>query len=314
MKYDLPPTENHPRPNFDSKIERRIREIGFTDANKPFLRIVWGASMDSSYIWAGEQHMVYRDHIDHDNCKAWPAYNLDGSFSHYQQFYHHGDVYPPDIYLEDVTIETDVGIPRFFIEYATSINPEEWAATRWTDEAGRHWSDGKGNLLDFRGPCPEGAIIYEPLWLCADHKGCCVKVGQMNIGLKANREQCFGIYRDPNMRDVRECESRWAQVMVSRSDTYGLRDEVPSELVRQDVSTHAIGHRDYWQKREEEIAGDYFQNMIAHSKRLTTDGHGLDLHKYTDVGQALKTLKENESNPEAYSGKLRRDDGPTSSK
>jgi len=305
MKYDLPPSENIARPNIDSKVERRIRDIGRTDSGLPFLRLVWGPSTDSMYQWAGEQHMVYRDHIHRDHRMGWPAFNLDGSFSHYQQMFKPGEVTPPDAYLEGVTLETDIGIPRWFIEYATAIDPDEWEIARWTDETGQVRVDDRGEAIDFRGPCPEGAVIYEPLWLCAEHKGCCVKVGHSNIGTRRDKDQCFGIYRDPNMRDVRECEARWAQVMESRVNTYGLRDSVPDSLVRQDVSTAAIGHRDYWQKREEDIAGDYYQNMVAHSKRLVTHGGGqLDFAKYKDVGGTTQKLAENSTDPNAWSGKI----------
>ena len=304
MKYDLPPTENAERPNIDSRVERAIRGIGFTDTKKPFLRLVWGASMDSSYIWAGEEHMVYRHHIDRQNKVGWPEYGLDGKFSHYRKLFDLTDVMPADILLDAVIIETDIGIPRWFIEFATMVDPQEWEVSRWSDEAGQLRLTDKGDPVDFRGPCPEGAVIYETLWLIADHNKCCDKVGHSNIGIKNRNEQCFGQYRDPNMRDVRECESRWANVLEVRSEQYGLRDEVPSQLVRQDVSTAALGHRDYWLKREEEIAGDYYQNMIPHSKRLTTHSHGLDLFKYTDVGGTTQKLKENATDPDAFSGKL----------
>lgn len=310
MKYDLPPTENIARPNIDSRIEQRIRNIARTDSQMPFLRLVWGASLDSTYLFGNEetgeteQHMVYRDHIHREHRIGWPAYNLDGSFSHYQQLFKPGDVTPPDAYLEGVTLETDIGIPRWFIEYATAVDPEQWETARWTNERGEVRVGPTGNAIDFRGPCPEGAVVYEPLWLCADHKGCCVKVGHSNIGAKRNKEQCFGIYRDPNNRDVRECEARWAQVLESRVNTYGLRDSVPDSLVRQDVSTAAIGHRDYWLKREEEIAGDYLQNMMPHSKRLTTHSHGMDLAKYKDVGGVTQKIAENSTDPNAWSGKI----------
>jgi hypothetical protein len=304
MKYDLPPTENITRPNYDSKIERRIREIALTDSGKPLLRIVWGASMDSSYIWAGEQHMVYRDHIKRENRLGWPEYGLDGKFSHYRKMFELTDVVPADVLLDAVILEEDIGIPRYFIEYATSVDPDEWEIARWVDESGQVRLDDRGNAIDFRGPCPEGAVIYEPLWLCADHQGCCVKVGHMNIGQKADREQCFGIYRDPNMRDVRECEARWADVMMNRSDKYGLRDEVPGEFVRQDVSTAVIGHQNYWDKREEVIRGDYLQNMMPHRHRLTSEGSGLDLATYKDVGGTTQKLAENAKDPDGFSGKL----------
>src|SRR5262249_23247968 len=149
---------------------------------------------------------------------------------------------------------------RFFIEHATAVNPEEWQNQRYTDENGQIIVED-GEVVDFMGAPPEGGILYERLWMCAEHANCgCRGNPQTNIGL-TDRGWCYGEYRDPNMRDVREMERRWQNTVTTRDESYGLRAAVPSGVLAKNVKADYFATQDYWNKVEQEINDDMYQSM-----------------------------------------------------
>lgn len=286
---DLPPEFNESAPKYDTRLAHDLSRIGSIDG-KPYFRFVWGQDAAASRLWRGQRYLSYRHHLETESRLGEPEYGLDGAFLGYKRLYKHGDVLPAGIILVDVKLETDIGLPRFLIEMLEYYEKADWDNGRYTNEYGQIEFDSDGQLVDFIGDYPEGGLDYSMVWLVAEHKGCCAYVSPAsNVGFQDDGVKCYGFRRLPTMLDIHEMQSRWNKFSQQRKSGADLRElQVSDYAVGRSAAARLATIRSHWDKVQAEIEDDMYQSITPFSKRLTSEGHGLDLFKYTDMGGAVR--------------------------
>lgn len=278
---DWPPTENVPEPSVDPEIRRELLRIGgVTPSNMPVLRMVWGQSMDSSYYCPnpdhprdGHRHLSYRHHVYKE--VVYFEYGLDGQVRH---IYEASDLLPGSGIVEPKVRETDIGIPRFVIEYARPLDARSWQEEEETKRFGDH------------GPVPRGAVDYEALCYIAEHDQtngtmngetmplCCLKARFLE------GKHCYGRYRAPSRRDLEWIRAKWKNMTRLRKNTYGFFDK-PSELdVRIDWAAAAKIDNVAAEKETEANAGEMYQALSHLRGTFTREGPRSDRETYTVMG------------------------------
>lgn len=294
MKLPERPRTNNAAPSVDKRVTEGLRAIGYLDG-QPYLRLIWGQTMDTTYTYRSEEHLRYRDHVDHEF--GMGEYGLDGQIKRY---YKRGDIYPMGVILKPIRLDTDIGIDRFFVEYAQPYDPDVWRSESFTNERGEVELDQDGNPLMFLGECPPSGIDYDMLWCVADHRKCCIEGSHIltGVGVRDDNQKCYGYYRAPSMRDVEEAQRRWWLIVKTRPNTYGLRDRVPEELLRRDRQQSFEDAEREFEDGIRKLAEECYQFMLPHTKRLYGEGSGLDLEKYhildsSKIKSESKFSKEN---------------------
>jgi hypothetical protein len=295
MKPPERPRTNQPAPSLNKRVVEGLKNIGSIDG-QPFLRLVWGQSTDSVYVYAGEEHLRYRDHVHRE--QVWVAVGIDGTPG---KIYRAFDVIPTGVNLAQRWLELDIGIDRFFVEYAQPHDPELWNSEALTDEQGQVHIGPDGEPLRFLAECPPAGIDYDFLWVCAEHKGCCQENSYRltGIGLRSDGTRCYGYYRQPNMHDVEEAKRRWMLIYMTHPESYGFRDPVPEDILRRDHAEGLAAAEAQYEKDMMKLEGDIYQFMKPHIKRLTSEGSGKDLEKYhildsTKIKPDSEFTKENQ--------------------
>lgn len=295
MNRNWPPTRNEPAPNVDRGVFHALRSVARVE-DRPVFRLVWGQDRDHCFTYGSKEFMKYRHHVEKRKVWGEAEYALDGSFVGWKRFYERADIVPTDAILVELLREDDVGIPRWFVEYAVPVDRESWERDRWTDETGTPRFSPEGDRLDFLGEFPEGGIDYESCWMIADHHGCCA-AQQNGIGRKDDGTLCYGSYRNPSLDDVSQAQARWNYLLKHRPYTYGLREAPPDALVKQGALDKARANQAHWDKVEADCIDDIQQALTPFKKRLTSEGHGPDLFRYVDLGSRTTTAGDNTPRP-----------------
>lgn len=280
--FDIPPTENYPPPPVEIEFLKELVSIGgLTDSGYPHLRLAWGQAgrgpFASLYLMNGEYHLKYRHHVKKTPLLCFPIHGLDGKIVDYD-IYEPGDVLPAGI-CGQLTMREDIGIPRFFMEQALAIEPEEW-------EHQRQMAVTRGE--EDQGPCPEGALVYELMYCLAVHDGCCNKAG-----LNERGKECRGQYRPPGDLDLRVLRSVENEMRATEgwAGNAGWRNPATARHVAQAVKEH----RD--RDAKQDIADEHEQRYLIasqlkpHVKRLTGEGSGMDFQKYKFVPSSYEHVR-----------------------
>ncbi len=255
---------------------------GLTDAGLPHLRVAWGQSLDgllaSTYLMDGGVHLKHRHHVKKTPLLAFPIYGVDNKIVDYD-IYAQGDVLPVGRVAGALLMKEDIGIPRFFIEQAWAIDPEEWGFQRYLTVM-RHEPDP--------GPSPEGGLVYEEMYCLAVHKACCNA-----DGLTPQNRRCYGEYRAPSEIDLqvlRKTEERM-RAADGWNANEGWRNPAVSEQVAKAVRQHHI--EDALREEKEEIEREYLiaSQLKPHSRRLSDEGSGMDFQKYKFVPSNYRRRK-----------------------
>lgn len=257
--HDHAPRNNHPAPTLDLRIRRELLDIGGVDpeSGKPILRIVWGQSMEASYFM-GTRHLTYRHHVKKE--RVFIELDLRGKIA---RVYGPGELLPNKVLGTGVR-ETDIGIPRWFIEYAQPIDPDEWQHERERQEM--------AGLPDI-GPLPEGAIDYELFGLIAEHETffdevhgethprCCIKAKY------EEGKMCLGRYKEPSMKDIEGVRAEWQKRRAAITNTFrGRASQREIEQRRRDrtETEHAATlRREYWAEEIEQAASHVRKRAAA---------------------------------------------------
>lgn len=259
-RYDQPPVRNHAPPTLDLRIRRELLDIGGIDpeSGMPILRIVWGQSMEASYF-LGTRHLTYRHHALKERVLC--EYDLHGKLV---RTYGPGDIVPPNKVLGTAVRVTDIGVPRWFVEYAQPLDPDEWQRERELQEM--------SGLPDI-GPLPEGAISYEEFGVIAEHDvffeerngetlpACCMRLKYQE------GKMCIGRYKEPSMRDMDMVRAVWKEKMSHISNDFrGRATDREREQRRRDreVSEHdKTLRREFWEGEFEQAASHVRKRAAA---------------------------------------------------
>lgn len=281
---DLPPEGNESAPRYDKRIDEKLAQLGSFDG-QPWFRIVWGQSDESRRFFAGRYHFKYLARKERVLAWGQPKIDLAGQFCGYEHIYKREDVIPAGVLLDQLIGEIQVGLSRFIIEIATYYSEDEWKAERYRDEQGST-QRVNGKQVDFLGEYPTGGIDYEMLWLCAAHKGCCIEVSESNnVGVTDEGKRCFGFRRLPNETDVVNIRARVRYFEQKRAEITEKGDQAAAAKA---TAANALDVTEHWEKVEAQMAEDNYQVLLPRLKRLTSEGSGLDLFKYTDMAPAIE--------------------------
>lgn len=266
---DMPPEGNESPPPFDRSLVKHLSRLGKID-DKPFFRLVWGQSAETKRFIYNDWFLKYRQFVSRETALAEPIYGLDGKLTGFGKPYRINEVLPAKI-LQPVQIVKEVGTPRYFIEMLEYFSREDWELN--------------GTEM---GAYPEGGLDYGyAIWCCCEHDNCCSHVSvHTNIGYQEDGTTCYGFRRMPISADIANIEQRLRVFEKERRGGTDLRagwsDTMKDCELAAGESVRAIN--EFWRKKEADLEGDIYQEVVAHRNRLTGDGHGLDLNTYKDMG------------------------------
>jgi hypothetical protein len=246
--------------------------------------------MEASYF-LGTYHLTYRHHVKKERVLC--EYDLRGNLV---KVYGKGDILPNKV-LGTAIRATDIGVPRWFIEYAQPLDSAEWQRERELQEM--------SGLPDI-GPLPEGALTYEEFGVIAEHdvfreefRGetlptCCVKAKY------GEGKWCLGRYKEPTMKDIEQVRAVWREKMSHISNDFrGRASQRDIEQRRRDkeISEHAATlKREHW-------AGEFEQAASHVRKRAAASLRGDNLPDADKFTYHVLPTKRFEGNKESHAGK-----------
>lgn len=250
-----PPLSNEPAPALDSRWQAELNAIfGMTPTGLPFARLVWG--------------MTEREYY-HEQMRIKYPCGRNGTT---------GEV---------------IGTPRWFVESwkGPGIACKGWKAERYEWK----YDPDKGihRNVDMLGPPPVKGIYetvpYRWPFMLAEHQGdrlCCKN--RMSQGLI-----CFGELRGPNAKDLQYFRALKA-AMVEETQ-YGQIDEATPLHVIEQANRDGIYKRLAREQKDADEERYRIRNILmTHSKRLTSEGSGLDKFKYNDMSPSWKKHAKNQ--------------------
>jgi len=286
-----PPRANFAPPDIDlDRFQKELTGIaGLSPNGLPILRLVWGQS--ERQIFEGRERMKYI-FSSTEYLEAWEIsfFSRKGKIKRVQRLA--PSPTPPSVgrggLLRPVVGHTDIGIPRWMIE---QWFPPEIACADWEDE---RWAWVSGERVDVLGPAPREGLYMDAFYTIAEHRDECCRTAQ------SKRWRCFGHYRAPARIDIEYASAVW-QMNLKEPHTYSWTEVPPTRVVRQVIKERYREIREESEKRRVENRRRMFESMRSASGRLCSEGHGLDTHKYKDIGPTLAKLRTNASDPNAYS-------------
>lgn len=283
-----PPEQNWAPPAISNRFQQELVTIAGRAPNKlPILRLEWGGTckvtshvpyLKYQYRWASRLAKWIVDERDaKGNVKRTHTYPPTKE--------------PPPITRgipRPVYERFEIGVPRWFV--AQYIPPDllgDWETTRKKFEM--------DNGVDAMGQFPRDGFYWWGFHCIAHHEdGCCLRATQRN-------EKCFGLYRAPGDIDLKYIRAL-NELNMADKWKYHWTDAPTPDAVAERVKMMESNQREQYEKDKAERREIIRDAIRTHEKRLTGEGHGPDLFKYTDLGATLKKLRENGSIPDAYAG------------
>src|SRR5215467_9704916 len=159
-----PPKRNDPIPSYDWRLQRQLQEISgnVPDTNLPAMRFCWGQDASHRRSYGGKDMMAHTHHCDREQVMAVPKYEYETKadpqtglietqmvLKGWGKWFKANEIIPGDVaaIVVPMTLRTDIGINRWFIEIADIHDKAEWERLRYTDASGHTVLDAQGNAI-----------------------------------------------------------------------------------------------------------------------------------------------------------------------
>ena len=286
MKEQWPPRKNVPEPpNVRERWQKEIDNVwGLNPFGGPFVRLVWGQSV-TRFFWQKERLKYPVGH--YEKLVAWghPVYQEDGKLKGYETY----DNPPKGKVCVPLFTQTWVGTPRWFLEQwaGPNVASADWDLHRYE----RHFNPFKGipETVDIMGPVPATGLYMTAFHMIAHHTAdCCSRRAEEG-------KDCFGKYRPPDQRDINYVKALKAQ-MDAEPYMYGYDEKVPQSVLDQDYRDYHYNDIKDFDRRVEDTRYAIKDYLRPHSKRLTSEGFGMDKFKYSFVPSNYEQSEKEKSN------------------
>lgn len=292
-----PPTENISPPPISTRWQEELTRIGGLAPNGlPMFRLVWGQTATFTKDCLNLRYLHHKQR----RLSGWTVQIRDDqdNFVETRSF---GPVLTPprvdppegQFASEPFPVYTpeEVGVPRWLIEqYLPPERLGDWEHSREQFKS-EHGFDGMG-------PYPREGFYWFAFHCIVNHQGACCKHAALLD------QRCFGGtngYRAPSEIDMRYIEALWN---LNKRDTYPYHwTEAPTQEAIAQRTLMMFNDEQERLRKERDVNRDRIRQALEPAKkRLTSEGHGLDLVRFHDLGKALTEIRTARGADEIYAG------------